>query len=70
MATNILPPIPQTTANVGKGQFVGQKLTQPKSIAQTDSNYPTKFKVRRASKDTSSSITEHKPRHSFIDPAR
>ena len=68
MTTNILPPIPQATAS--KGQFVGQKLTQPKSITQIDSTYPTKFKVRRSSKDTSSSITEHKPRHSFIDPAR
>lgn len=69
MATNILPPIPQ--ANVNKGQFVGQKLTQPsRSLTQTDSTYATKFKVRRASKDTSSSITEHRPRHTYIDPAR
>lgn len=69
--TNILPPIPQTQANVSKGQFVGQKLTQPnKSLTQTDSTYATKFKVRRASKDTSSSVTDHKPRHSYIDPAR
>ena len=69
MATNILPPIPQTA--VSKGQFVGQKLTQPnKSLTQNDSSFCSKFKVRRASKDTSSSIAEHKPRHSFIDPAR
>ena len=69
--TNILPPIPQTQANVSKGQFVGQKLTQPnKSLTQTDSTYATRFKVRRASKDTSSSVTDHKPRHSYIDPAR
>ena len=70
MATNILPPIPPTTVNVSKGQFVGQKLTQPKSITETESVHANKFKVRRASKDTSSSITEHKTRHFFIDPAR
>ena len=71
MATNILPSIPQTVGNVSKGQFVGQKLRQSnKSLTQTDSSHLAKFKVRRASKDTSSSITEHKPRHTYIDPAR
>lgn len=71
MAANILPPIPQASASGSRGQFIGQKLTQPKSATQSESGYNTnKFKVRKVSKDTSSSVTEHKPRHSFIDPAR
>ncbi|XP_065885856.1 tetratricopeptide repeat protein 29-like isoform X2 [Dysidea avara] len=70
MAANILPPIPQASASGSRGQFVGQKLTQPKSATQSESVYNTnKFKLRKVSKDTSSSVTEHKARHSFIDPA-
>jgi len=71
MAANILPPIPHGSASGSKGHFVGQKLTQPKSATQSESVYNTnRFKVRKVSKDTSSSVADHKLRHSFIDPAR